>query len=90
MLTREHGSCHQRGEGTDKQRGNCREVTPQSFVSDFSGGEKGSGQRPVVDLKCLNHYVKTEHFKMEDLHLLPDLLQAQEWMVKLDLKDAYL
>ena len=27
---------------------------------------------------------------MEGLHLLPDLIQAGDWMVKLDLKDAYL
>ena len=27
---------------------------------------------------------------MEGLHLLPDLIQSQDWMVKMDLKDAYL
>ena len=27
---------------------------------------------------------------MEDLHLLPDLIQSGDWMIKLDLKDAYL
>ena len=63
-------------------------ITPQSFVSLVE--KKDGGQRPVINLKCLNHYVKTEHFKMEGLHLLPDLLQPQDWMVKLDLKDAYL
>ena len=42
----------------------------------------------AVNLKCLNRYVKTEHLKMEGLHLLLNLLQAQDWMVKLDLKDA--
>ena len=48
------------------------------------------GQRPVINLKGLNQFVRTEHFKMEGLHLLPDLLQPGDWMVKLDLKDAYL
>ena len=68
------------------------QVTPQSFVSQIFLVEKNDGgQRPVVNLKCLNPYMKTEHFKMEGLHLLlPDLLQVQDWMVKLDLKDAYL
>ena len=28
--------------------------------------------------------------KMKGLHLLPDLVQSQDWMVKLDFKDAYL
>ena len=65
------------------------QVVEQSFVSQiFLVEKKDGGQRPVVNLKC--QYVKTEHFKMEGLHLLPDLLQAQDWMVKLDLKDAYL
>jgi len=45
---------------------------------------------PVINLKGLNQFVKTKHFKMEGLHLLPDLLQSQDWMVKMDLKDAYL
>ena len=67
------------------------QVVQQSFVSQiFLVEKKDGGQRPVVNLKCLNQYLKTEHFKMEGLHLLPGLLQAQDWMVKLDLKDAYL
>ena len=44
----------------------------------------------MINLKGLNHFVKTEHFKMEGLHLLQDLLQPQDWMIKMDLKDAYL
>ena len=50
----------------------------------------GGRQRPVINLKGFNQFVKTEHFKMEGLHLLPDFLQPQDWMVKMDLKDAYL
>ena len=86
MPTREHGLDHHRGDGTDKQRGKIVEtqVTSQSlkFVSQiFLVEKKDGGQRPVVNLKRLNCYVKTEHFKMEGFHLLPDLLQAQDWMV---------
>ena len=66
-------------------------LIPQSFVSQiFLVEKKGGGQRPVINLKGLNQFVKTEYFKMEGLYLLPDLLQPQDWMVKLDLKDAYL
>ena len=52
--------------------------------------KKDGGQRPVINLKGLNQFLKAEHFKMEGLHLLPDLLQPQDRMVKMDLKDAYL
>ena len=66
-------------------------VSTDQFVSQlFLVEKKDGGQRPVINLKGLNQYVKVEHFKMEGLHLLPDLIQAGDWMVKLDLKDAYL
>ena len=62
----------------------------ESFVSQiFLVKKKGGGQRPVINLKALNQFVQVEHFKMEDLHLLPDLLQQGDWMIKMDLKDAY-
>ena len=61
-----------------------------SYVSQIFLVEKKGGQRPVIDLKGLNNFVNAEHFKMEGLHTLPDLIQSQDWMVKLDLKDAYL
>ena len=67
------------------------QLSPQSFVSQiFLVEKKDGGFRSVVNLKRLNHYVRAEHFKMEGLHLLPSLIQQEDWMVKLDLKDAYL
>ena len=54
------------------------------------GEERGGGQRPVINLKGFNSFIRVEHFKMEGLHLRPDLIQSQDWMVKLDLKGAYL
>ncbi|XP_044159551.1 uncharacterized protein LOC122944893 [Bufo gargarizans] len=60
-------------------------------VTDIFLVEKKGGQfRPVINLKSLNVYVRYRHFKMEGIHLLRDLLLPDEWMVKLDLKDAYL
>ena len=64
---------------------------PQSFISQiFLVEKKDWGFRPIINLKSLNHHVRTEHFKMESLHLLPFLIQQEDWMVKLDLKNAYL
>ena len=51
--------------------------------------KKDGGQRPVINLKALNKFVHTEHFKMEGIHILKDLLRAGDWMAKVDLKDAY-
>ena len=58
------------------------QLTQQNYVSQiFLVEKKDGGQRPVINLKGLNQFVKTEHFKMEGLHLLPDLMQSQDWMV---------
>ena len=66
-------------------------LTSQSYVSKiFLVEKKRGGLRPVINLKDLNNFVKMEHFKVEGLHLLPDIIQSVYWMVKLDLKDAYL
>ena len=51
--------------------------------------KKDEGQRPVINLKSVNRFVHTEHFKMEGIHILKDLLRAGDWMTKVDLKDAY-
>ena len=48
--------------------------------------KKDSGQRPVINLKALNSFVQTEHFKMEGIHTLRDLVNPE---AKVDLKDAY-
>jgi len=45
--------------------------------------------RPVINLKQLNKWVETPHFKMEGIQTLRDQLKTGDWMVKVDLKDAY-
>ena len=51
--------------------------------------KKDGGQRPVINLKPLNEFVETRHFKMEGIHTLKDLLRPKDWLAKVDLKDAY-
>ena len=64
--------------------------TGRGFVSNmFLVPKKDDGQRPVINLKKFNEFVHTEHFKMEGIHLLEDLLKKGDWMAKVDLKDAY-
>ena len=63
---------------------------PNGFYSSLFLVPKKNGQmRPVINLKQLNQWVETPHFKMEGISTLRDLLRAGDWMVKVDLKDAY-
>ena len=74
----------------DKQAIVETESRAHGFYSQmFLVPKKDGKQRPVINLKRLNQSVKTEHFKMEGIHMLKDLLRAGEWMAKIDLKDAY-
>ena len=51
--------------------------------------KKDGGQRPVINLKALNQFVRAQHFKMEGIHTLKDLLKPGDWLAKIDLKDAF-
>ena len=51
--------------------------------------KKDGGQRLVINLKALNQFVQPQHFRMEGLHTLKDLLKPGDWMAKVDLTDAY-
>ena len=44
---------------------------------------------PSVNLRQLNSFVETPKFKMEGLALLRSILRENDYMMKLDLKDAY-
>ena len=45
--------------------------------------------RPVINLKKLNEWVTPQHFKIEGMGTLRELVRTNNWMVKVDLKDAY-
>ena len=65
-------------------------TSAEGFYSNmFLVPKKGGGQRPVINLKLLNRFVKSEHFKMEGLNTVKALLQKNNWMAKIDLKDAF-
>ena len=60
------------------------------FLSNtFLVGKRDEGNWPVVNLRYLNQFIPYQHFKMEALFCLPELLQEGDYMCKLDLKDAY-
>lgn len=45
--------------------------------------------RFILNLKRLNRFISTEHFKMEDLRTATKLMSSQDFLASIDLKDAY-
>ena len=74
------------------QKGAIIEVLPckdQILSPVFLVPKKDGGNRPVIILKKLNQYIEYQHFKMEGIQALKSLIKKGDYMVKLDLKDAY-
>ena len=65
-------------------------VAGQFLSHVFTVPKKDGSQSLVVNLRPLNHFVQKRHFKMEGTGMLRDLLQRNDWLVSIDLKDAYL
>ena len=62
----------------------------KEFISNlFVASKKGGDHRPVINLKSLNNFLLDHNFKMGNLHLVKDLLQQNDYMSELDLKDAF-
>ena len=73
-------------------KGAITKVKPceDQFLSNiFTVPKKDGGNRPVINLKYLNSFIHCPHFKMEGLFLVKELLSPNDWMCKVDLKDAY-
>ena len=68
----------------------CEYVEGQ-FVSSFFTIPKSDGSlRFILNLRRLNVFIRKEHFKIEDIRTVLNLLDHGDYMCKLDLKDAYL
>ena len=78
--------------GNDGQRSHKKTGAsiPRSIPEQYSAGKKeGWGKSPLYKLKSSNKFIPCKHFKMEDLHCLKYLLQENDFLCKIDLKDAY-
>ena len=60
------------------------------YSSLFIVPKKDGGWRTIINLKNLNKYLRVQHFKMESIYSVRDVLHRGDWMAKLDLQDAYL
>ena len=69
------------------------EPAPQSlgFYSRLFLIQKASGSwRPIIDLSTLNDYITSSHFHMETPQSVLCSIRSGDWMISLDLQDAYL
>ena len=46
--------------------------------------------RFILNLKHFNKFVETEHFKLEDIHSALNMIDPEDYMCRVGLKDAYL
>ena len=60
------------------------DVSAQSFWFKADGS-----QQLVINLRPLNKFIIDRHFKMESVRSIRGLVQRGDWLLKLDLKDAY-
>lgn len=71
----QNGSSRPRNKINVREKSNKSSKRSKGFLKlSISGTEKrrGGGQRPVVNLKELNGFLKYQHFKMEGIHLVKD------------------
>ena len=59
------------------------------FISPIFFFSKSDGtSRLTLNLKTLNEFLECNHFKMETVHWVADLIQPHCYMTSIDLKDA--
>ena len=74
------------------EKGPIQKLVPKQgqFLSNLFLVEKeNGGNRPVINFKTFNKFIAYEHFKMEGVHCLKLLLKQDDFLCKIDLKEAY-
>ena len=60
------------------------------FISNIFAEDKSDGDiRVIFDLTDLNKFIKDQHFKMETIEIVKNLIQKDSFMSSVDWKDAY-
>ena len=68
------------------------EVSPtqdRRYLSTLFTIQEKTKVRPILDCRRINTFIQTQHFKMEGVPALRELVEENDLMVKIDLKDAY-
>ena len=67
----------------------CKEKTGQYLSPYFLVSKPNGEYRFILNLKGLNKFIKTDHFKMHDLRTVLKLILQDDFMASIDLQDAY-
>lgn len=67
----------------------CEPIEGQFLSNVFLVPKPNGKYRFILNLKNLNQFINTDHFKMEDLRTVLKLITKDCFMTKIDLKDAY-
>ncbi|KAG1139921.1 hypothetical protein G6F37_013074 [Rhizopus arrhizus] len=59
------------------------------YLSNFFTIQEPNKRRPILDCQKINQFIQCHHFKMEGVPALRELMEKNDYMCKLDLKDAY-
>ena len=75
--------------------GSVQELPPETsdglWSTFFPVPKKGTDKmRGCVDLRKPNSHIRYEHFKMEGLHTVQQLIRRNDYMTKIDLSDFYM
>ena len=66
------------------------QTSPGYYSPYFLATKKDGSLRPILNLKIFNQYLVKEKFRMETLKSILSTLEKGDWLISLDLKDAYL
>ena len=55
----------------------------------FERDKKDGSKRPVFNLRQLNQWIEYSHFKMEGMTAVIETIIQGDWMIKIDIRDAY-
>lgn len=68
----------------------CTPCNDQYLSSIFLAPKSTGGKRFILNLKALNKFIPTPHFKMEDFRTVSKMLPQDGYLATIDLKEAYL
>ena len=88
---------HQKGSSGDGDKGSIAEGSNRTGASVsrllqpyVCSSQSHGGWRLIIDLSVLNHYVVKTKFRMETTQSVLRSVRRNNWMISVDLKDAYL